>query len=83
MDKILIQVFVPALGTAFDIFIPKRAHMWDVLELVKKAISEMAEGRFLVNEETAICNRDDGTIININLSVEELGLHNGSRLMLI
>lgn len=83
MDKALIEVYVPVLDRAFDMFIPLTSPMHDVLELIKKAVSEMSDGRFVANANTTICNREDGTIININLSVYELGIRNGSKLMLI
>lgn len=83
MDKILIEVFVPALGTAFDIFIPGQAYLFEVLEQIKTAVTELAEGRFCADGSTALCFHDNGAIININLSVAELELHDGSRLMLI
>lgn len=83
MDKALIEVYVPVLDRSFDMFIPLTSPMHDVLELIKKAVSEMSDGRFVANANTTICNREDGTIININLSVYELGIRNGSKLMLI
>lgn len=83
MEKILIEVFVPAMGSDFDVFIPRQVYMYEVLELIKKASTELSGGKFAADEGTAICYRENGTIININLSVFELGLHNGSRLMLI
>ena len=83
MDKVLVEVYVPVLDRSFDIFIPLRSPMFEVLELIKKAVKEMSDGRFIANENTAICHRDNGTIININLSVYELEIRNGSKLMLI
>ena len=83
MDKVLVEVYVPVLDCSFDIFIPLRSPMFEVLELVKKAVKEMSDGRFIANENTAICYRENGTIININLSVYELEIRNGSKLMLI
>ena len=83
MDKILVEVYAPILGKSFDIFIPQESQMFEVLDLVKKAISDMSDGLFTANESTALCKRADGTILNINMSVYELGLHNGSKLILI
>lgn len=83
MDKVLVEIFVPVLDRSFDIFIPRTSSMAQVLELVKKAVKEMSDGRFITNENTAICYRENGTIININLSVYELEIRNGSKLMLI
>lgn len=83
MDKVLVEVFVPVLDRWFDIRIPLRSPMYEVLDLVKKAVMEMSDGRFSADSNVAICHREDGTIININLSVYELGIRNGSKLMLI
>ncbi len=83
MEKILVEVFVPVLDRSFEIFIPLRSPMHEVLELIKKAVREMSDRRFIANENTAICYRENGNIININLSVYELALKNGSKLMLI
>lgn len=82
-SKVLVEVFVPTLGKKMDVFIPLRSPMYEVLELLKKAAADLSNGQFLPNAETAICRREDGNILNINLSVYELGIRNGSKLMLI
>ena len=83
MDKYLVEIYVPLLDRSFEMFLPAASPMYDVLELIKKAVVEMSDGRFVANENTTLCHREDGTIININLSVYELELRNGSKLMLI
>lgn len=83
MDKILVEVYVPVLGTAWDMFIPQEVPMYEVLTMMKKAAADLSAGMFKADENTAVCHREDGTILNINLSVYELGLRNGSKLMLI
>lgn len=83
MEKILVEVFVPVLENSYDIFIPVQSMMYDILDLIKKALTEMSGGRFKANEDTVICSRENGAILNINLSVVELELKNGSKLMLI
>ena len=55
----------------------------EILELLKKAIADQSGGRFVPTGETAICYRESGAIINVNMTVYELGIHNGSKLMLI
>lgn len=83
MDKVLIQVFVPVLDRSFDMFVPLRSPMHEVLELIKRAVEELSEGSFRADENTALCRREDGALININQSVFELDIQNGSKLMLI
>lgn len=83
MDKILVEVYVPTLKTAYDMFLPADAMMFEVLALMKKAVFDLSGGKFLPDENTIICYRSNGAIININLSVFELDIHNGTKLMLI
>lgn len=83
MEKVLVDVFVPVLNKCFEMFIPLELQMYDVSELIKRAVTEISDGRFIANEDTTICYRNDGTIIDINLSVYELEIRNGSKLMLI
>ena len=83
MDKILVSVNVPALNESYDIFIPPDSPMHEVQELIKKAVSSLSHGQFLAATDTILCFGNSGAIVNINLSVWELGIRNGSRLILI
>lgn len=82
MNKILIEFKVPVLGMSFDAFVPMHISAYEMLEMIKKAVNETAEGGLILDESTTLC-RNDGKILNINLSVSELGIRNGSKLMLI
>ena len=83
MDKALVEIFVPVINASYDIFIPLGSQVYEVLELIKKAVTEMSDGLFIANQSTSVCYRSNGEIININLSVYESGIRNGSKLMLI
>ncbi len=83
MDKILIEVFIPVAGKVFEIFVPSELMMHEALELICKMVTQMCDGVFVAGKDTVICHRDTSDILNINLSVSELGLNNGSKLMLI
>lgn len=83
MDKLLVQINVPAMNANYDVFIPKTSPMYEVQELVKKAINTLSKGQYIAEENSALCFADTGSIVNINLSVQALGLHNGSKLILI
>lgn len=83
MDKILVNIFVPIINSSYDMFIPVSLKVYTVLELIKKSVAEMSDGRIIANENNVLCFRGDGSIIDINLSVLETEIKNGSRLMLI
>ena len=83
MKKVLVEVYVPVIDARYDVFLPATSQMSEILELLKKAIADQSGGRFVPTGETAICYRESGAIINVNMTVYELGIHNGSKLMLI
>ena len=83
MDKVLVEVYVPVLNRSYDMFIPLRLRISEVLTLLKKAIVDLSDGTFVADDNTVICRREDGKILDINLSVYELNIQNGSKLMLI
>ena len=52
MNKVLISVFVPVLGRTFDMFIPLQSPMTEVLDLIKKAVTELSDGRFTADRRS-------------------------------
>lgn len=83
MDKILVEVYLPAGNKSYDVYIPLKSRLHEVLALLAGTFTELSIGYFTASEDTVICDMVSGTIFNINMSAEELGLKNGSKLMLI
>lgn len=83
MDKILIDVLVPAANRSFEIYIPLDLKFYEITLLVSKIISELSNGLFISNDDSILCERATGDILNINMSSRELKLKNGAKLMLL
>ncbi|GMX63568.1 hypothetical protein Elgi_31390 [Paenibacillus elgii] len=83
MDKILVEVFVPALARTYDVYIPLTTKLWEVETLLTGAIAELSNGYFAPTRDTVLCERTSGSVLDIGMSAQESGLHYGSRLMLI
>ena len=82
MNKLLIEVYVPSIGRAFDIFIPHNARVFELLPLISTVVTKLADGLF-VPDKVVLCNGDTGKIYNNDMTVSDMQLKNGSRLMLI
>ena len=52
-------------------------------ELAGREISRLSGGVYEADPACVLCDRESGAILNINMTVWELGLRNGSKLMLI
>ena len=82
-NKALVEISVPASGEKFDVFIPLESKMSEVLTLVSNVLNDLSSGRYKASSEAVLCDAKTGMIFNINMEVAELGIKNGSQLMLI
>lgn len=83
MSKVIVNVYVPILSRSYDIFIPTQSQIFQITELVKRAVYELSEGQFMPTRETMLTLKNSGEILDINRTVFELGIGNGTKLMLI
>jgi peptide subunit release factor 1 (eRF1) len=83
MNKVLVEILLPATDQSFDVFIPLDSRMSDVLQMVSTLLSELSDGKFKASRDAVLCDAASGIIFNINMFVSELGIKNGSKLMLI
>lgn len=82
-NKALVEILVPASGEKFDVFIPLESRMGEVVTMVASALSNLSEGKYRAGNDAVLCDLSTGKILDVNIEVAELGIKNGSRLMLI
>lgn len=83
MGKVLVEVILPAANTSYDIYIPLASKMSEVLFLVSNLLSVLSDNKFKATEDAVLCDAESGIIFNINMPIAELGIKNGSKLVLI
>lgn len=83
MNKVLVEIFLPAANQSFDVYIPLESRMSEVLVLVSSLLSDVSDGKYKATHDAVLCDAETGIIFNINMTVFELGIKNGSKLMLI
>ena len=82
MSKIVIEIYVPSIDSMFDVSIPCNATIFELLPLMIVAVTRLSQGHFISNN-AILCNGNTGVILSNNMSVNDLKLENGSRLILI
>lgn len=83
MDKILIQICLPAANKSYDVYVPQKSRLHEILALLSGTLTELSEGYYTVRSNSIFCDKTTGKILDINMSAEELKLKNGSKLILI
>lgn len=82
-NKALVEISVPAADQKYDVYIPLESRMSKVVKMVAGALSDLSEGKYRATDEAILCDAKTGIIFNVNMEVAELGIKNGSHLMLI
>lgn len=83
MNEIFLQLFVPSVLKTFDIKVSKTLRLYEIRDMLYDLLSQDIDVDVLKKSNPILCDRESGVIFNINLSVAELALRNGSQLMLI
>jgi len=83
MNKVLVEIILPAADKSFDVYIPLESQMSEVLTLVSNVLSDLSDGKYKANDDAVLCDATSGIIYNINMAVAELDIKNGSKLMLL
>ncbi len=82
-NKVLVQLCIPVTGVSYDFLLPRTLSVMQVIQLLSGFFTGMTGGAYIPDETTVLCSMEDGRIYNVNSSVEDLHLKNGSKLMLI
>ena len=82
-EKVLVEVYLPMAGQTFEAFLPKMITIEEVVALLSRMIEELASVFYSKTENEVLCNRENGEIYDINKTVEQQRIVNGSKLMLI
>lgn len=83
MDKVLIDIFLPAINRSFEVYIPLDSRFYEITPLVSKMLSELSNGLFISGDDSILYERKTGNILNINMSARQLNIKNGDNLMLL
>ncbi len=83
MNKIMVEVYLPAAGKSYDVRIPVFRRIGEIIPLLEVGMAELEPGYFIPSGNSVLCDRETGVILNVNLTVDETGILNGTRLMLI
>ncbi len=83
MNKIIIEVRVPAINKIYDAKIPRDIQIWEATQLILKMIANLNPGLYAEDNEAVLVDFDSGKVIAVNALVADSGLTNGARIMLV
>ena len=82
-NKILIELEIPLLEKKYDLFIPINKKIGTIKQLIEDSLQELTESDYEIREDTNFYSKDTGDIYDVNKTVKDTDLKNGSRIILI
>ena len=82
-NKVLIQLEVPLIEKKYDLFIPINKKVGTIKKLIEEALVELSDDSYVISEDTNLYSKEDGSIYDVNKTVRDTDLKNGSRVILL
>ena len=82
-NKILIELEIPLIEKKYDLFIPINKKIGTVKHLIEEALLELTDNSYEIREDTNLYSKDTGMIYDVNETVRDTDLQNGSRIILL
>ena len=82
-NKILVELDVPIIEKSFDLYIPINKKIGTIKKLIEEELVDLTEKSYNISESTNLYSKDTGEIYEVNKTVRDTDLKNGSRIILM
>lgn len=83
MQKLLIDVEVPAIQRTFEVNVPDNLSVGKTISLLSKLVSEQSNGLFVPSENDVLYKKSDNRIMNNDCTLLDYHVLNGDKLVLL
>ena len=82
-NKILIELEIPLIEKKYDLFIPVNKKVGTIKTLIEEALLELTDNAYVIAEDTNFYSKETGLSYDVNKTVRDTDLRNGSRVILL
>ena len=83
MNKVLVKLYIPALGEEYDVWLPLNKRIYNIIVLMIKGISELQSDYCKIDTIPNLYNKATGEQYDINKKLIQTDIKNGTELILI
>ena len=83
MNKVLVEVCVPATSDHFDLFVPVDVPIRDVAKVMADGVVEITDGKYFISGWEQLCLKEPSGLLDPSLSLQDYGIKDGTQLYLI
>ena len=80
--KLLLEVYLPATQQTIEVKMPRQIKVWQAMEILIEYIVKQDSG-FIPTADSILCDMETGNMFPLNEFLNRLGIHNGTKIMLI
>lgn len=81
-DKILLKICLPAVEKSYDVRIPRQLKAAQAAAMLTEFVKRQ-DVEYIPTAQSVLCDMESGRVFDSNTFMGELGLHNGSRVMMV
>jgi len=82
MNKVLINLFIPSINENFEMLVLENKKLLEIKKLMIEGIINLTNGDFKDNEKFVICNQETGITYDLNYTIKENCITDGTKLIL-
>ena len=82
-NKILIKLSIPLIEKNYDLYIPINRKVGTVKKLIEEGLLDLTDNDYIIKEESNFYSKETGEVYDVNKTIRETDLKNGSRIILI
>ncbi len=83
MDKILINLNVPTIERKYNLWIPNNQKIYEIIRLLVIGINDLNNDEYNPKNTPILYDKQTGKPYDMNLTVEEANIKNGTEIILI
>lgn len=81
--KILINIYVPAIGMRYDILVPSFLRIRNVTVLIAEAVENLSNHIYVSSGAERLCSADKNILLRPHATLEQYGIQNGDHLVMM
>lgn len=83
MNKVLVEIHIPAIGDHYDTFIPVDVPIKDVTGVIAGGVVEITNGRYVTSGNEQLCMKAPAGLLDPRLTLQDYGVKDGMQLYLV
>jgi len=83
LNKIYVILYVPLIAEKYEVMIPVSKKIHCILALLTKSVNELSGGAYPIDSNTLLYKKKNGQPYDLNITVKESDIRNGSEIILV